>query len=140
MNPSGHGARNPHPSNMHTMEHRWGHRHEVIQSVRIATHGGVIGRGSIRDISTSGAFVEASLPLKLFTRVRIQFNSALDCRPTVVEGQVVRKEATGYGIEWRELAPEAVAALVARPAMGALANTNTPRLVFQRPAAGATVD
>ena len=98
----------------------------------------MIGRGRIRDISTSGAFVEASLPLKLFTRIRIQFNSALDGRPTVVEGQVVRKDTTGYGIEWRELAPEAVAALAARPATGAQANT--PRLVFQRPAASGTLD
>lgn len=123
---------------MHAMEHRWGYRHEVIQSVRIAAHGGVMGRGRIRDVSTSGAFVEASLPLKLFTRVRIQFNSALNGRLTVIEGQVVRKDVTGYGVEWRELAPEAVASLVARPAMGVQANT--PRLVFQRPAAGATVD
>ncbi|MBS0418624.1 MAG: PilZ domain-containing protein [Proteobacteria bacterium] len=120
------------------MEHRWGHRHEVIQSVRIATHNGVIGRGRIRNISTSGAFVEADLPLQLFSRLRIQFNSALDGRPTVVEGQVVRKDIKGYGIEWRELAPEAVAALVVRPLSGT--NTYTPRLVFRRPAAGGSTD
>ena len=80
-----------------------------MQSVRVATDGGMVGRGRIRDISASGAFVEASLSLKLFTRVRIQFNSALDGRPTVIEGEVVRKDFNGYGIEWRELAPEAVA-------------------------------
>lgn len=100
-----------------------------------------MGRGRIRDISTSGAFLQASLPLKLFTGVRIQFNSALDGRPTLVEGQVVRKDMTGYGIEWRELAPEAVAALVAHPRAGADANTNTPRLIFRRRAtAGGTID
>ena len=120
------------------MEHRWGNRHEVMQSVRVATDGGMVGRGRIRDISASGAFVEASLSLKLFTRVRIQFNSALDGRPTVIEGEVVRKDFNGYGIEWRELAPEAVAALLARPATGS--HANTPRLVFQRPAVSGTVD
>ena len=81
----------------------------------------------------SGAFVEAALPVKLFSYVRIQFNSALDGRPTSVEGQVVRKEPTGFGIEWREMAPDTVAALVPRPAPGPQANT--PRLVFQRTAA-----
>ncbi len=122
---------------MSDMEHRWGNRHEVSQSVRIATHSGVIGRGVIRDVSTSGAFVEAPLPLQLFSYVRIQFNSAVDGRPTMVEGQVVRKTANGFGIEWRELAPEAVAALVFRPTPAPRAKP--PRLVFQRPAA-ASVD
>jgi hypothetical protein len=32
-----------------------------------------------------------------------------------VEGQVVRKEHTGFGIEWSEFAPEAVRALVTVP-------------------------
>lgn len=116
------------------MEHRWGNRHEVGHPVRIATHSGLIGRGVIRNVSTSGAFVEALLPLKLLTYVRIQFNSTLDGRPTLIEGQVVRKDSTGFGLEWRELAPETVAALVARPARRSQANTPrpTPQLVLQR--------
>jgi hypothetical protein len=119
-----------------SMEHRWGNRHDLRQSVRIATHSGLIGRGVIRDVSSSGAFVEALLPLKRFCYVKIQFNSALDGRPTTVEGQVVRKDATGFGIEWRELAPEIVAALLSGPARGSQANTprQSPHLVSQRPA------
>jgi hypothetical protein len=35
---------------------------------------------------------------------------------TCVEGQVVRKDATGFGVEWCEFAPEAVRTLVAVPA------------------------
>jgi len=119
------------------MEHRWGNRHAVSQSVRVATHTGVVARGLITNVSMSGAFIEAPLPLKLLSHVRVQFNGALDGRPTSVEGQVVRKEATGFGIEWRELAPEIVAALVPRPPVDSRAvdsQARLPRLIFQRPA------
>jgi hypothetical protein len=34
---------------------------------------------------------------------------------TVVEGQVVRKDSIGFGIEWSEFAPEAIRALVMVP-------------------------
>jgi len=117
---------------MLTMEHRWGNRHEVSRSVRVAMHSGVVGRGVIRNVSTSGAFVEAPLPVNLFTYVKVQFNSALDGRPMMVEGQVVRKEPTGFAVEWRELAPAVLEALVSRPAR--TVQSAPPRLVFQRAA------
>jgi hypothetical protein len=112
------------------MEHRWGNRHEVSHSVRVATQGGLVARGRISNVSMSGAFVEAQLHVNVFAYVKVQFNSALDGRPTIIEGQVVRKDTTGFGIEWRELAPEALEALVARRATASPARA--PRLVFQR--------
>jgi hypothetical protein len=112
------------------MEHRWGNRHEVSQSVRVATHSGVVARGCITNVSISGAFVAAPLPVSLLSYVRVQFNSALDGRPTVIEGQVVRKDPTGFGLEWRELAPEIVEALLTRPSK--TSGASIPRLVFQR--------
>jgi hypothetical protein len=115
------------------MEHRWGNRHEVSQSVRVAMHGGVAARGRITDVSMSGAFIEASLPVRLLSYVRVQFNAAADGRPTMIEGQVVRKDATGFGLEWRELAPAIVAACISRPANHVQAKY--PRLVFQRTSA-----
>ncbi len=111
------------------MEHRWGNRHEVSQSVRVATHSGVAARGRITDVSMSGAFVEAPLPVSLFSYVRVQFNSAVDGRPTMVEGQVVRKDSTGFALEWRELALEILDALVRRPANHS--QTRALRLVSQ---------
>jgi len=124
------------------MEHRWGIRHDVTQSVRVATHSGLVARGTIRNVSMSGAFVEAPLAVKLFARVNIQFNSALDRRPGRVEGQVVRREPTGFALEWRELAPDVMAALIAHseaspPAVSP--PSNTPHLVFQRPSSVAAV-
>lgn len=112
------------------MEHRWGNRHEVIQSVRVATQDGVAARGSITNVSMSGAFIEAPLPVTQLSYVRVQFNSAVDGRPTMVEGQVVRVEAGGFGLEWRELAPAIVAACISRPPKDL--PMKSPRLVFQR--------
>ena len=112
------------------MEHRWGNRREVSQSVRVVAHGGVAARGRITNVSMSGAYVEAPLPVTLLSYVRVQFNSAADGRPTVVEGQVVRKDANGFGLEWRELTPAIVEACVSRPAAGS--QVKFPRLVFQR--------
>jgi hypothetical protein len=115
------------------MEHRWGNRHEVSQSVRVATHGGVAARGRITNVSMSGAYVEAPLPVTLLSYVRVQFNSAADGRPTMVEGQVVRKDAAGFGLEWRELTPAIVEACVSRSANDL--QVKFPRLVFQRASA-----
>jgi len=117
------------------MEHRWGNRHEISSPVHLGTRNGIAARGRICNVSISGAFVESPLPVSLFSDVRVQFTTLLEGKRmmTTVEGQVVRKDATGFGIEWRELAPEAVRVLVAR------ASTHrpreTPRLsLFQRSA------
>jgi hypothetical protein len=117
------------------MEHRWGNRHEVRHSVRVATHTGVVARGRILNVSMSGALVEAPLPVKLFSYVKVQFNSAADGRPTMLEGQVVRRESTSFALEWREMSPGLVEALIVRPAISP--PERIPKLVFQRAAAAA---
>jgi PilZ domain len=121
------------------MEHRWGNRHDISRSIRVATHTGLVARGLITNVSMSGALIAAALPVNLFSYVRVQFNSALDGRPASIEGQVVRKEATGFGIEWRELAPEVVAALAPPPIVNSRVDSRNadlqgrgPRLIFQR--------
>jgi len=81
----------------------------------------------------SGALVEAPLPVTLLSYVKVQFNSASDGRPTMFEGQVVRKQPNSFALEWRELSPEIVEAMVARPATSP--QERIPRLVFQRVAA-----
>jgi hypothetical protein len=85
------------------------------------------------NVSMSGALVEAPLPVTLLSYVKVQFNSASNGRPTMVEGQVVRKESTRFALEWREMSPEIVEALGARPATSP--EERIPRLVFQRAAA-----
>lgn len=68
--------------------------------------------------------------MNLLSYVRVQFNSAADGRPTMVEGQVVRRDAAGFGLEWRELTPAIVEACVRRSANDL--EVKFPRLVFQR--------
>jgi len=115
------------------MEHRWGNRHEVRYSIRVATHTGVVARGRIVNVSMTGALVEAPLPVTLLSYVKVQFNSASNGRPTMVEGQVIRKESSGFALEWREMSPGIVEALGVRPATSP--EERIPRLVFQRAAA-----
>ncbi len=128
LNPFGHGFRrcrtatfiaaNEVSRHRGSMEHRWGHRHEISRPVHLGTGSGIAARGRICNVSISGAFVVAPLPVSLFSYVEVQFTAMLNGKRTFtcVEGQVVRKDATGFGVEWCEFAPEAVRALVAVPA------------------------
>ena len=99
------------------MEHRWGNRHEISRPVHFGSRGGLVARGRTRNVSMSGAFVVSPLPVSLFSYVQVQFTSMLNGKrtATAVEGQVVRKVADGFGIEWCEYAPAAVRALVVEP-------------------------
>jgi PilZ domain len=76
-----------------------------------------LARGRICNVSISGAFIVTPLPATLFSYVQVQFTTMIEGarKSTAVEGQVVRKDATGFGIEWCEFAPEAVRALVMIP-------------------------
>jgi hypothetical protein len=99
------------------MEHRWGNRYEISRLVHLGVRNGIAARGRICNVSISGAFVISALPVGLFSYVQVQFTAMLNGKrtSTSVEGQVVRKDATGFGIEWCEFAPDAVRALVAVP-------------------------
>ena len=99
------------------MEHRWGRRHEISRAVRIGTRSGSAAKGRICNVSISGAFVESTIPISLYSHVELRFSALIDGKRTAIalEGQVVRKEAAGFGVEWSVFAPEAVRALVAVP-------------------------
>jgi PilZ domain-containing protein len=99
------------------MEHRWGHRHEISRAVHLGTRSGLGARGRISNVSISGAFVVSPLPVSLFSYVEVQFTAMVNGKRATmtVDGQVVRKEGAGFGIEWSEFAPEAVRALVTVP-------------------------
>jgi hypothetical protein len=99
------------------MEHRWGHRHEIARAVRLETRAGVIARGRISNVSISGAFIVSTLPVTVYSYIYIRF-TALNGKQRAaqaVESQVIRKNATGFGIEWCEFAPNCVRALVMAP-------------------------
>ncbi|MGH8137479.1 MAG: PilZ domain-containing protein [Steroidobacteraceae bacterium] len=99
------------------MEHRWGQRHEIDRIVRLRTRGGLVARARITSVSISGAFVVSPLPVVLLSYVRIQFTGMRDGGKISVaaEGQVVRRDAIGFAVEWREFAPAAVCAFLLEP-------------------------
>ena len=99
------------------MEHRWGHRRDINRTVQLETRGGVASRGRLTNVSISGAFVKTALPAPLFSHIRLQFTGMVHDKrtPISLEGQVVRKDEGGFGVEWSEFAAEAVKALVLVP-------------------------
>jgi hypothetical protein len=88
------------------MEHRWGERTSVDMPVRLRTHAGGTGVGRLADVSTSGAFVRTEGPL-----------APLSCLDILINGHavptfVVRNRAEEVGLEWCDLAPDIVSAVL----------------------------
>ena len=85
------------------MEHRWGQRMPCRARVQISGGPGLSGAGRVRDISSSGAFIETSARLPLYARVEliVQGNeSATDTKKMIAS--VSRVARDGVGIEWCE--------------------------------------
>jgi hypothetical protein len=85
----------------HEMEHRWGRRISCSAVVRVSAAGGMTDCGRMRDVSSSGAFVETSLAPPLFAPVEIAIVRD-DEHGSEVLAWVVRRDAMGIGIEWVE--------------------------------------
>jgi|SRR5450756_1435370 len=100
------------------MEHRWGQRRAVDIATQLRTPGGVIAQGRISNVSVSGAFIATKLPLALLSHVNVRLARPASERGARghAEAQVVRRESDGIAVEWCELAPAAVRALL--PASG----------------------
>ena len=99
------------------MEHRWGERLKVALPVRIDAACGLVGTGLVINFSVSGAFIASPLPVPLLSQVRVSFRlsartgSLWRGNGTSLEGQVVRRTATGFAIEWCEFGTDEVVAL-----------------------------
>jgi hypothetical protein len=66
----------------------------------------------MRDASASGAFLCTAAQLPLLANVRVELTGTAS---RGVEAQVVRHAPDGYGLEWMELAPPAIVALLSAP-------------------------
>jgi hypothetical protein len=92
-----HAARSP------RMEHRWGNRRRCRAQVCIAAGAGIAGTARLRDVSTSGAFLETALPLPLFSQLAIAvLGEDGSAHPVEFTAAVVRTAPGGVGIEWCE--------------------------------------
>ncbi|HXC59954.1 MAG TPA: hypothetical protein VN645_11600 [Steroidobacteraceae bacterium] len=86
------------------MEHRWGDRTDV--TVRVWIDGAFLsGAGTLRNLSSSGAYIETSLPLSPLTMVRIRLPDSNQGPLTDDDwGLVVRQDSGGIGVEWCDAA------------------------------------
>lgn len=88
------------------MEHRWGERTPVDIPVRLRAHGGGLGTGQLADVSSSGAFIRIWRKLAPLTCVDVMIDEH------AVPAFVVRDTDDGIGMEWCDLAPEIVSAVL----------------------------
>lgn len=97
------------------MEHRWGFRYPIDMSVRLERPPNFLALAKLRNVSSSGAYVETGAAPALDCRVLLE----LGCRQSPSEGRcrvpahVVRRDERGIGVEWCEFAPRPVLSLLA---------------------------
>ena len=95
------------------MEHRWGTRRPCRAQVSVSAGGSIAGTGRIRDISMSGAFLECSVQLPLWSQVAVAVLSDDGSRHRIeFTATVVRTAGDGVGIEWCETASGSICELM----------------------------
>jgi hypothetical protein len=97
------------------MEHRWGQRVAVRVPVRLWIQAGEPVPAHTQDVSISGAFLLIAHPEALGARVEVEMSLPVPfgARAERIAAYITRRTGTGVGIEWRELAPPAVRAMLA---------------------------
>ena len=69
--------------------------------VQLSADAGFSGAGRVRDISSSGAFIETALALPVYTRVTlVMLGNASATRTVEITASVVRVDGVGIGVEW----------------------------------------
>ena len=101
MSSTGFGSAQARPR-WHEMEHRWGQRIPCGSPVRISVGAGICGGGKLRNVSTSGAFIETALELPLFSRLTVAVIRNDPTREIDTLASVVRFERDGVAVEWCE--------------------------------------
>jgi len=94
------------------MEHRYGARYLVAIAVYARAHAGVVSFvGQLRNVSVSGGFLHTTLPVQPLSHISLRLLADDGPFGPRLEGQVVRRDSDGVGIEWSELAPELIQTL-----------------------------
>jgi hypothetical protein len=95
------------------MEHRWGKRTPCQARVRLCTGDDSSAAGRVRDISSSGAFIETALELGEGAPVTLlMLGNESAPRAVEVAAIVVRREPDGLAVEWCETPAGSVCAMV----------------------------
>jgi hypothetical protein len=99
-------------------EHRWGQRSAVDIPVQVAAHASPAIHGHLKNVSLSGALMEADHELRLHAYIEISIRLTKTGRSTIrVMARVTRKSKDAVGVEWCEFAPSAVKDLLRLPSM-----------------------
>jgi len=95
---------------------RFGQRLPLEVPVELGIDGRTLEPGIIRNASISGAFIETALDLPLNTNVLVRFSMPdSDTRADhSLSACIVRIDAFGVGIEWRDMASVDITDLLAR--------------------------
>jgi hypothetical protein len=85
------------------MEHRWGQRKRCRARVYLSAGAGISGTGCVRDVSSSGAFIETTLQLPMHARVMLNVRGNESATHEVdMAATVARVDNDGIGVEWYE--------------------------------------
>lgn len=98
------------------MEHRWGSRHSLEIPVRLEGLPISLAPAKLRNVSSSGAYLETKAAPALDSRVMMELECRLTGAPDSrcrVQAYVVRRDERGVGVEWCEFAPRHVLELIA---------------------------
>ena len=97
------------------MEHRWGRRVAMRIPVRLIADSGVPVPAEMENASISGAFVLTVHGVPLGSRLEVELAPAesLGRKPERIAAHVTRSTRVGVAVEWCELAPAPVRALLA---------------------------
>jgi len=98
--------------------HRWGQRIPVNIAVHVAAHASPGIDGRLKNISLSGALMEADHELRLHALIEVSIKlPRTEHNPVMIMARVTRKIKDAVGIEWCEFAPSAVKDLLRSPSI-----------------------
>lgn len=95
------------------MEHRWGRRQSTDVPVRFVSSA-KIGTGCLSNVSVTGAFMKTKVHLRLLSVLKLSVASRSG--KAIGKGAaafVVRRDATGVGLEWCESGHSSIEARLA---------------------------
>ncbi len=98
---------------LNELEHRWGERFQLDLPVQLAVNAvsGIDAR--LKNLSLSGALIEADYALRIHTVIEIKLPTPPSDRTAPnIKAYVIRKFNEDVGIEWRDFAPHAIKELL----------------------------
>jgi hypothetical protein len=98
--------------------HRWGQRIPVDIPVQVAAHASPAIHGHLKNLSLSGALMEADHELRLHAYIEVSIKLPETGRSAMrVMARVTRKFKDAVGVEWCEFAPSTVKDLLRSPSI-----------------------